>query len=70
MENLSNKNITKEEAKKNLGTPDLKTRMKVFFDQLKEYVNSRPRSHKTTTVAGLGTMRKDPLVYKFGGNVK
>jgi hypothetical protein len=31
METLSNKNITLEEAKNNLGTPDLKTRIKVFF---------------------------------------
>ena len=69
MENLSNKNITKEEAYKKLGTPDLKTKVQLFFDQLKDYINSRPRSHKTTTVAGLGTMREDPLVYKFGGNV-
>jgi hypothetical protein len=55
METLSNKNITLEEAKNNLGTPDLKTRMMVFFDQLKNYINSRPRSHKHMIGAGLGT---------------
>ncbi len=69
MENPSNKNMTIEEAYKKLGTPGLKTKVKLFFDQLKDYINSRPRSHKTTTVAGLGIMREDPLVYKFGGNV-
>lgn len=67
METLSNKNITLEEAKNNLGTPDLKTRIKVFFDQMKDYINSRPRSHKHMIGAGLGTHRDNPLIFKFGG---
>lgn len=67
METLSNKNITLEEAKNNLGTPDLKTRIKMFFDQMKDYINSRPRSHKHMIGAGLGVHRDDPLIFKFGG---
>ena len=67
MENLSNKNITKEEAYKKLGTPDLKTKVKLFFDQLKDYINSRPRSHKSMPSPGLGVNREHSLVYRFGG---
>lgn len=69
METLSNKDITLEEAKNNLGTPDLKTRIKVFFDQMKDYINSRPRSHKMWSNAGLGTTREHLLIHKTGGNL-
>lgn len=69
METLSNKNITFEEAKNNLGTPDLKTRMMVFFDQLKNYINKNPRSHKRVPYAGLKQDRDHPLLVKFGGNL-
>jgi hypothetical protein len=69
METLSNKNITLEEAKNNLGTPDLKTRIKVFSDQIKNYINSRPRSHKRVPYAGLKQDRDHPLLVKFGGNL-
>lgn len=68
-EQLNNKNLTLEEVRAQLGNPDLKKRLQISWDKIKEFVNRKPRSHKMGSVAGLGTMRDHPLIYKIGGGL-
>lgn len=67
METLSNKNLTQNEAEQKLGDPGFRTKVKLFLDQLKDYINQQPRSHKSMPSAGLGTAPNHPLVYRRGG---
>ena len=67
METLSNKNLTQNEAEQKLGEPGFRTKVKLFLDQLKDYINRQPRSHKHMIGAGLGTTPNHPLVFRFGG---
>lgn len=67
METLSNKNLTQNEAEQKLGEPGFRTKVKLFMNQLKDYINRQPRSHKHMIGAGLGVHRDNPLIYKFGG---
>lgn len=68
-EQLNNKNLTLEEAREQLGNPDLKKRLQISWDKIKEFVNRKPRSHKMWSFAGLGTTREHPLIYKIGGGL-
>ena len=67
METLSNKNLTQNEAEQKLGDPGFRTKVKLFLDQLKDYINQQPRSHKHMIGAGLGATPNHPLVFRFGG---
>lgn len=68
-EQLNNKNLTFNEAREQLGNPDLKKRLQISWDKIKEFVNRKPRSHKHMIYPGLRQDRDHPLIVKFGGNL-
>lgn len=68
-EQLNNKDLTLEEARAQLGNPDLKKRLQISWDKIKGFVNRKPRSHKHMISAGLKQGREHPLIIKFGGNL-
>ena len=67
METLSNKNFNPDDIRTRLSEPGFRTKVKLFLDQVKDYINRQPRSNKSMPSAGLGTAPNHPLVYKFGG---
>lgn len=66
MEKLDSKNLTKEEAIKQLGSPSRRKRVQ---DKIKE-LNSKKKNkriHKRLGYPAIGTHEDDPLILKFGG---
>ena len=66
-EQLNNKNMTLEEARAKLGNPNVKQRLQISWDKIKEFVNRKPRSHKHMIYPGLRQDREHPLLVKLGG---